>query len=361
MASAPHTRVLIRAPNWIGDTVMALPAVHRLRELAPEAHLAVLCPAKLHDLWRHNPHLNDVIPFPLHPDTDRLRAGHYDTAVIFPNSFRSAWECWHAGLERRVGFAGHWRRALLTDVVPEPAGERPVTQSITVAGQTFAVKHYPVTRHLSQRYLDLVGHLGARREFIPPRLLLAYEELPPLKKFLRDTGEPFIGIHAGAEYGPAKRWPADRFAEVAQRVSHDVNCRFLLFGGPGETEIAGRIAAAVRAANPGRADLVVNVAGQTSLMELCGLIKFCRLLLSNDTGPMHLAVAVGTPVVAIFGSTSPAMTAPTGPRDVVIHQPVECSPCFLRDCPIDFRCMNQITVEQVTAAVLERLTSGQKP
>jgi heptosyltransferase-2 len=331
---------------------MAMPAVHRLRELEPESHIAILCPAKLRDLWQHNPHVNQVIPFDRPADVDRLRAGRYDVAVLFPNSFRAAWECWRAGIDQRVGFAGQWRRALLTDVVPEPAGEKPVTQALTVAGQTFKRKHYPVIRHLSQRYLDIVGHLGASREFIAPRLFLANEDLSPLRKFFHDTGEPFIGIHAGAEYGPAKRWPAERFAEVAQRVSQQIDCRFLVFGGPGEVDLANQIAAALRAADPDP-NFVINVAGKTSLLELCGLIKFCRLLISNDTGPMHLAVALGTPVVAIFGSTSAPATRPTGPRDIVLHQPVECSPCFLRDCPIDFRCMNQITVESVTAAVLQ--------
>ena len=350
-------RYLVRVPNWIGDSVMAMPAVRRLREFAPFAHITIAGPAKLHDLWRHNAHANEAIPFSRHVAPDRLRSGQYDVAIIFPNSFRSAWECWRAGIPRRVGFAGYWRRALLTDVVPEPPGEKPVTKTVTVAGQTFSIKPHPVARHLTKRYLDLVGHLGASREPCPPHVFLAMEELPPLRKFLNDTGTPFIGLHAGAEYGPAKRWPAARFAEVAVCVSQQRNCRFLLFGGPDEVALAGEIEAALRAANPDP-HFVVNVAGKTSLLELCQLIKFCRVLISNDTGPMHLACAVGTPVVAIFGSTSPELTSPTGPQDAVIHHPVECSPCFLRKCPIDFRCMTQITVAEVTAAVLSRLPAS---
>ena len=114
------TRILIRATNWIGDSVMTMPAVQRLRELAPDAHIALLCPGKLTDLWRHNPFINEVIPFGDQPDVRVLREGAFDLAVIFPNSFRSAWECRLAGIPRRVGFAGHWRRFLLTDVVGQP-------------------------------------------------------------------------------------------------------------------------------------------------------------------------------------------------------------------------------------------------
>jgi|YelNatPaOPRAMG01_1025707.scaffolds.fasta_scaffold01353_4 heptosyltransferase-2 len=352
IVSTRHRRYLVRAPNWIGDTVMATPAVHRLRELDPFAHLAVLCPAQLADLWRHNPHVNEVIAFDRRPPLARLRAGRFDVAVLLPNSFRAAWEAWRAGIPQRVGQAGHWRRALLTDVVPEPAGERPGHRTITVAGQTFTTKTYAARRHESQRFLDIVGHLGARRDPLPPRIWLAPGETPALTKFFHEGRRPFFALNAGAEFGPAKRWPADRFAEAAQRIAAAVPCRWLLVGGPGDVPLARQIETALRAHLTDPRD-VVNVAGQTTLAELCVLLKFCRLVLTNDTGPMHLAEAVGTPVVAVFGSTSPAMSGPTGTHSRVVRVPVECSPCFLRECPIDFRCMHQVTVAMVVAAALE--------
>ena len=347
-------RYLIRATNWIGDSVMSMPAVHRLRELDASAWITLLCPRKIRDLWRHNPFLNEIISFDDKPDIADLRDQEYDLAVIFPNSFRSAWECKRAGIPRRIGHAGHWRRILLTDVVKEPRDERPVYEKITVAEKTFTIKKFPTIRHQTHRYLDLIAHLGGNPEFVPPKLFLAVEEMPALNNYLRDDGRPVIALNAGAEYGPAKRWPAERFAEVAIAVTEQIDCRWLLVGGEGDAAITGQIEAKLTAAitEPGS---VINTAGQTSLLDLCALLKFSKLLLTNDTGPMHIADALGTPLVAVFGSTSPELTGPLGKRSVVIRHPVECSPCFLRECPIDFRCMENVPVTEVTAAVLDQI------
>jgi len=340
-------RILIRATNWVGDSVMTMPAVQRLREWAPSAHIALQCPAKLGDLWRHNPHLNEIIT----GSADR-RGGRFDLAVIFPNSFRSAWECWRAGIPRRVGFAGHWRRGLLTDIIAEPANERPTYRSITVGGRTFKTKHFPVIRHQIHHYLDLVEDLGGSREPVPPRIWLAPGESAAFAKFQFKPDPPFIGIHAGAEFGPARCWLPERFAEVAAHVIEATGCQCLLFGGPGEIKAVAAIEALLRQRLP-NSNQIVNVAGQTTLLELCELIQSCRVLLTNDTGPMHLAGALGTPVVVTTGSTAAQQTGPLDPRSCVLNAGVECSPCFLRECPIDFRCMNRITIEQVTDAVLK--------
>ena len=348
------TRILIRATNWIGDSVMSMPAVQRLRELAPRAYIAMLCPGKLTDLWRHNPFLNEVIPFGDRPDLRVLRDHEFDVAVIFPNSFRSAWECKRAGIHRRVGFAGHWRRFLLTDVVRLPRTERPVYKTKTVAGKTFPIKVFRSLRHQSEQYLDIISYLGGNSEPVPPRIYLAVEEMPPLNKFLRDDGRPVVAINAGAEYGPAKRWPVERFAETAIKVSHHANNRWLILGGPQDVEIADRIEAKLRDAGLGESS-VINVAGNTTLLDLCTLLRFSKLLLTNDTGPMHIAAAIGTSVISIWGSTSPELTGPLTSRSTVIRHPVECSPCFLRECPIDFRCMEGVQVDEVVKAVLKRL------
>jgi heptosyltransferase-2 len=348
------TRILIRASNWIGDSVMTMPAVQHLRELAPEAYIALLCPGKLTDLWRHNPFINEVIPFGGQPNFRDLREREFDLAVIFPNSFRSAWECKRAGIPRRIGYTGHWRRFLLTNVVRQPRAERAVYQTKTVAGKTFQIKVFRSLRHQSEHYLDLVAHLGGNSQPVPPRIYLAVEEMPALNKFLRDDGRPVVGINAGAEYGPAKRWPAERFAQTAIKVSYHANTRWLILGGPQDTVVAGQIETQLR--DGGLDDSsIVNVAGKTTLLDLCALLRFCKLLLTNDTGPMHVAAAIGTPVVSIWGSTSPELTGPLSRRSVVIRQPVECSPCFLRECPIDFRCMMGVQVDEVVKAVLKQL------
>jgi heptosyltransferase-2 len=353
------TRILVRATNWIGDSVMSMPTVQRLREFAPESYIAILCPGKLHDLWRHNPYINEIIPFGSKVDVDELRKRAFDLAVIFPNSFRSAWECKRARIPRRVGFAGHWRRWLLTDVVPRPDTACPTYETRSVAGKEFKVKVFRSLRHQSRHYLDLIACLGGNGEPVPPRIRLAIEEMPALNKFLRDDGRPVLALNAGAEYGPAKRWPAERFAEVAIRVSEQADCRWLIVGGRNDVGIARSVEEKLRAARLDE-DAVINVAGQTTLLHLCALLKFCKLLLTNDTGPMHIAAALGTPTISIWGSTSPELTGPLSGRSVVIHQPVECSPCFLRECPIDFRCMNRIQVNEVVSAVLKQLGVEEK-
>jgi heptosyltransferase-2 len=348
-------RILVRSVNCVGDAVMSMPAVQRLRELEPEAHIALTCPGNLQPLWQHNPFLNEVIPFdgraaPIHLLAER----DYDVAVIFPNSFSSAWECWRAGIPCRVGFAGRARRWLLTDIVKEARGERFVHKKLNVAGKEFRVKSCEVVRHQVRRYLDIISYLGGNRSHVPPKIWLAPGELPSLTKFAHDDGRQFIAINAGAEYGPARRWMPDRFAEVARRISEEWDCRCLLLGGLGDTAIAGQIEAKLRETVPD-GSFVVNVAGKATLLELCALLRRCRLVVTNDAGPMHVAAALGVPVVAVFGSTEPELTGPLHDRAVVVRERVECSPCFLRECPIDFRCMERVTAERVAEAALKLL------
>jgi heptosyltransferase-2 len=350
--SAPHPRILVRATNWIGDVVMTMPAIQRLRELEPESHIVVLCPAKLHDLWRHNPHVSDVVTFDDRPSIPALRRMKFDVAILLPNSFRAAWEAWRAGIPCRIGFAGHHRRWLLTDVVQESRGEQPVYKQIEVAGKSFRIKSFPEMRHQTRRYLDLISYMGGNRDFVMPRIRFGVEDIPAVRRFMKDDGRPVFAINAGAEFGPAKRWMTERFATTALMISEKMDCRWLLLGGPGDAGIAGEIEATLRQTISDES-AIINVAGRTTLVELFGLLKMTRVLLTNDTGPMHVAYALGTPLVAIFGSTSPELTGPLGDTSVVIRERVECSPCFLRECPVDFRCMDRVTPEQVATAVME--------
>jgi heptosyltransferase-2 len=354
------TRILVRATNWIGDAVMSMPAIQRLREFAPESRITMLCPGKLHDLWRHNPYINEIIPFGHQVDVKQLRDRAFDVAVIFPNSFRSAWECKRALIPRCVGFAGHSRRLLLTDVVPQSPAERADYETRSVADRTFKVKVFRSLRHQSLHYLDIIGYLGGNTEPVPPRIFLALEEMPALSKFLRDDGRPVLALNAGAEYGPAKRWLPERFAETAVKVAEQTDCRWLIVGGPADAPIANNIEEKLRGARLDETT-VINLAGQTTLLELCALLRFTKLLLTNDTGPMHIAAAIGTPVVSVWGSTSPELTGPLGDDCLIIRQTVECSPCFLRECPIDFRCMNRVQVDDVVNAVLKKVVVTGKP
>lgn len=328
-ASATNNRILVRATNWIGDTVMMMPAVTALRQANPDAHIALRCPAHLRDLWRHNPHLNEVIT---------EITGHYDTAYIFPNSFRSAWETVRARIPHRIGYRGHWRRWLLTQIIPDFPGEIPHYQTVTIAGKTFRRKVFPTLRHQVHRHLAIVG----ASQTVPPRIWLGPDADAIRLRLLGNDPRPILALNPGAAFGPAKRWPSDRFASVAEYVHAASGCRVILLGGPNDPVIP---------LPPGS----LNLVGQTTLLELCVVLKAARVLLTNDTGPMHLAAALDVPQVALFGSTSPELTGPLSDKAVVLREPAACAPCFLRECPIDFRCMTSLTVEQVADVILRLL------
>ena len=205
--------------------------------------------------------------------------------------------------------------------------------------------------HQLREYLHLATALGASPEPLAPQLFVTPEEIEAAKeKFgLEKITAPIFGLNPGAEYGPAKRWPAEKFIAAAKEIQQQTNCIWLMFGGKNDAAITSQIVSQLPSAN----SHLLNLAGQTSLRELMALLKLCRVLLTNDTGPMHVAAALGTPVVVPFGSTSPELTGPIfSPVAKILKSDAPCSPCFLRECPIDFRCMNDITVERVVEAVL---------
>jgi heptosyltransferase-2 len=215
---------------------------------------------------------------------------------------------------------------------------------------------YHASSHHIHEYLHLVAALGANPEPPAPLVFVTPEEINAAKKKfgLDDVGAPIIGLNAGAEYGPAKRWPVDRFLAAAIIIQKLTKCRWILFGGIGDAKLSSQIAEGFRVTGNQCHDLT----GKTSLRELMSLLKSCRVLLTNDTGPMHVAAALGTPVVVPFGSTSPELTGPGlpgDPRHFLLKSNAPCSPCFLRECPIDFRCMNGISVEKVVEAVVQSL------
>ncbi|HWQ93243.1 MAG TPA: lipopolysaccharide heptosyltransferase II, partial [Clostridia bacterium] len=305
----------------------------------------------------------------------RLRSLDFDWALILPNSPRSALEAWLAGIPTRIGYGRGLRRWLLTvSVPPRPdqvlmrkrsVGE---VRRLTERAATAPLPRYSPGAHHIYQYLHLTAALGANAAPLPPRLWLDKQEIVAAAEKFGLTGL-VLGLNAGAEYGPAKRWPADRFVAAALAVQQQApQVRWLILGGPGDTALAGAITGklnrALENAFPGLAEgrRPVNVAGRTSLRELLALLAGCRAVLTNDTGPMHLAAAVGTPVVVPFGSTSPGLTGPGLPGDTshqLLQGQAACAPCFLRVCPIDFRCMESISVAAVSAAVLRVMDGSQ--
>jgi heptosyltransferase II len=370
LVSTPQ-RILVRGVNWLGDAVMSMAAVQRLREARPGDHLSLLTAARWADLWRSQPAVDEVVPFekgePLFRVARRLRQGHYDAALIFPNSARSALEAWLARIPRRIGCARPGRNLLLTHpVAPRPAEVRMRKRSVAeiqrlIASPPTIPSPIPASAHHLYHYLHLAAALGANPEPLPPRLVVPESEVVALRQRFRaspteEPGPPLFGLNPGAEYGPAKRWPRERFVAAAVELQRRLHCQWWILGGPADRPLADWIAAEIVRAGAAPPDAVCSLAGQTSLRELCAALRACRLLLTNDTGPMHLAAAVGTPVVALFGSTSSELTGPGlpgDPRHKLLQSAVPCAPCFLRQCPVDFRCMNGFSVESVVQAVLK--------
>ncbi len=376
----PSRRILIRGVNWLGDAVMTTPALQRLREALPDSRLTLLTPDKLADLWQHHPSLDEVITFCPGESpwsvAGRLRAGAFQTALVLPNSHRSALEPWLARVPRRVGYARPWRSWLLTEpVAPRPGQMRRPKRSVNevkrlvrapAASAPPARRDAPHrTTHQLHDYLHLAAALGANPEPLPPRLEVASAEIEEAEAaFISGRGnatphpaparpQMLFGLNPGAEYGPAKRWPPERFAAVVRAVGQQAGpCLWLAFGSARDWQTCEEIA---RLAG----GTVLNLAGKTSLRQLIALLKVCRVVLTNDTGPMHVAAALGTPVVVPFGSTSPELTGPGlpgDPRHRLLKSTARCAPCFRRVCPIDFRCMAGITPDHVAAAVLQVLS-----
>jgi heptosyltransferase-2 len=368
----PPQRLLVRGVNWLGDAVMTTPALIRLREKFRGSHIALLGPEKFRELWTLHPAVDEVISFEPGEGVwsvgGKLRAGRFDLALVLPNSPRSALEVWLAAIPQRVGYARPWRNGLLTQAVPARPGQvkmrKRTTQEIKrlVEGAGSSenpppqVLNHTTTAHQLHEYLHLVAALGASAEPMPPFLVVtAAEEEAAARKFgLIDAlteARPVFGLNPGAEYGPAKRWPVDKFAAAAQEIQKQTRCVWMVLGGPADQPLAAQIQSALE---PPPASL--NLAGKTSLRELMALLKLCRVLLTNDTGPTHVAAALGTPVVVPFGSTSPELTGPGQPGDPrhrLLKSTAPCAPCFLRECPIDFRCLNGLGVEHVIEGVLQ--------
>ena len=337
MSNSP-SRLVIRAPNWLGDAVMALPALESVRAALPEAHITIAAIGSVAPMFEED---TSARPDAVLTVADRrkeaatLAAGAFDAALLLPNSFRAAWDARRAGIGERWGVAANFRSPLLTRRVGRPSTGR------------------REKLHQSAYYLALVGGLGFEARAAVPRV----SARPPtvaraaalLAKNGVDPAATIVGFAPGAAYGHAKRWPPDRVAQVVERVTRECRAMCVLLGADGDRDAGREIESALPA------DVrVVNLIGRTDLRQLIGVLARCAAFVSNDSGAMHLAAALGVPVTAIFGPTDERVTSPLGHHDVLVHK-VFCRPCMLRDCPIDHRCMKGITADAVFAAVSARL------
>ena len=316
-------RLLVRSSNWLGDAVMSIPAVEACKTGRPDLHLTVLAPAKLAALWRRVPAVDEVIA--IQSGDSPLALGKrveekFDAALLLPNSLRSALEARALGVRQVVGYPGHQRRWLLKRIppfAPDAGG------------------------HHANRFTRLAAFCGANVSSGNPMFARNKQS---------ERTKPRIGVCPGAEYGPAKRWPAERFAAAMREFQAKQPAEWILFGVAGDAPAGETIAA-------GCDFEVTNRIGKTSLDQLMDDLAACDALLTNDTGTMHLAAFLGVPTVAIFGSTEPDLTSPLGDFHQVLRHKVQCSPCFLRECPIDFRCMTRIEPSEAAAA-LRKVLAG---
>jgi heptosyltransferase-2 len=350
-------RILIRASNWLGDSVISVPAVRAIKAGRPDAHITIAAPTKIAAIWKLVPEVNEIVSLPHRRRfaTVRLlrRQPRFDIAVLFPNSLRVALEVWLSGVPRRVAYRGHFRSWLLNQIVPATARVGP-------------------PEHQALRYLQIAESLGAdsKETFKPPSpkgygaasaQRMPVRLGPTLNVQPASSPQPstlnsqlLIGLCPGAEYGPTKRWLPERFAEAAKKIAQQRDLQWMLFGTKKDAAIGAEICKVL-------GDRCTNRIGQTTIEQLIDELRECRLLLTNDTGTMHLASLLGLPVVAIFGSTEPRLTGPLGDGHIVLRHQVECSPCFLRECPIDFRCMKEVSVEEVVEAALSILRKWDRP
>lgn len=363
-------RLVVRQVNWLGDAVLSSAALMRLREAWPQAHITLLTSARLAPLWQPHPAVDAVLSFEegdsLWTVARRVRQGRFDLALIFPNSPRSALEVFLGRVPRRVGYARPWRTWLLTHPVPPrrqevPTRKRSVREVRRLSQRPNPGSPIPPTAHHVHQYLALTATLGANPDPVPPYIAVEPAEVAAIQGrfgFGQAGGRRplLLALHAGAAFGPAKQWPAERFAAAASALQRQLNCHWWVVGSRADEPVAAAIVERIRQAGHGPPQSVHLLAGRTTLRELAAALKACDGALTNDSGPMHLAVAVGTPVVAIFGSTSPELTGPAVPGahpHVVVRGRAGCAPCFRRRCPIDLRCMHSVSVDQVVSAVLD--------
>lgn len=337
-------KILVRVPNWVGDAVMAIPALQAIRNTHPDDEISVLARPAVAELFAGQPISDRVLTYDFRGQhkgwlgseklISKLRGEQFGVAVLLQNAFDAAWLAWRSGIPERIGYARDGRGLLLTKAIRVPAeGEIP--------------------KHESQYYLELLRRaewIETRPEVAPIRLLISDEARASAETALRAAGAGEKGwrcaIAPGASYGAAKCWPPEYFAQLADRLISECAADVIFFGTPGEKEIAARIRSHMKSR-------AISLVGETSMRELPAMFASCSVFIGNDSGAMHVAAAAGLPVIGIFGSTDPEGTAPVTQEFTLIREAVSCSPCFLRRCPVDHRCMTRIAVDSVFLAAVQ--------
>lgn len=328
-------KILIRGPNWVGDCVLSIPAMKAVRTGFPQAEITLLVRPWVAGLFRSVPFIDHLWTEPRPTSlsewsriTTEIRRRHFDLALLLPNSFESALMVFLGRVPQRIGYTTDGRRLLLTNPVqPRLNG-----------------------RHQVYYYLDLAATLSGVTFQPTIEIKATTEEKQGARQLLEaegiDASRPFLLLNPGAAYGSAKRWDPQRFAQAADRLAGKFHFQVAIIGSESE-RAAGEL---VRTQMKTPASLL---SGKTTLETLIGVLAQAALMITNDSGPMHIAAALGVPTVAIFGSTDEHVTGPVSMKARVVKHRVECSPCLLRECPIDHRCMTRVSVEDVVQAAME--------
>jgi len=343
-------RIIVRGANWIGDAVMTTPALERLRASFPQSHIALLATPLTTGLFESSPFVDEVIEYRRKEDGTRaflqtmklMRARAFDLAVLFQNAFEAALLAWMGGAALRIGFTEQGRGPLLTHKLHRGSRRR--------------------NRHQIHDYLDVVaecervclgGNFQSQISNPLPFLIVSPAQRQAAESLLRRFGvnsnsRPLVALNTGATNSRAKRWPEDRFAALADQLVEALAARIVFIGAASERDGAERIIQRMKQRD------AISLAGETSMAELIGALDACDLLISNDTGPAHIAAALGRPTLTVFGPTNEFETAPRGPRAELIRaEGVECARCMLRDCPIDHRCMTRVAPSEVFERALK--------
>jgi heptosyltransferase-2 len=329
LADVRPERVVVRAPNWLGDVVLSLGAVRDVRRQFPSARLEILARPSVAGLYDAVPEVDAVRTSRGTGADARALRGAFDAAVLLPNSFGSALATWRAAIPERWGYATDGRRLLLTRAVAVPA---------TVLGESQV--YY---------YRAMLAAVGFTVSASPDNSLQCPDDWRT-RGSERFGARPRIALSPGAAFGSAKRWRPERFAAVGDALARARDAEVVILGAASDRALGEAIAAQMTS-HPR------VLCGQTTLAELIAILADAELLITNDSGAMHVAAALGTPLVAVFGPTDWRETAPVGARHRLVREPVHCAPCLLRDCPIDHRCMTAVSVERVLGAAREVLAS----
>jgi heptosyltransferase-2 len=336
-------RIVIRSTNWIGDAIMTTPAVRSIRKNFPHAHITLLAKPWVMPVFQYSPYIDDI----MHYDANGCHSGlqgkiqlikdisarQFDTAILLQNAIEAAILTFCARIDRRIGFNTDARGMLLTHAVP-------ISKDIKRIHQT-------------QYYVKMLELAGIQNAGLNLELFIGTQDRVSAYRFLKEINSSpeirWIGLNPSATYGTAKQWFPQRFAQLADRIAKEYHAGILIFGGPKDRELGEQVCEIMQMP-------AVNMAGQTTLGMAMALIQQCHAFITNDSGLMHIACALQTPLVAIFGSTNPITTGPIGPNSHIVQVETPCSPCLLTECPEKHHiCMDGVSVDMVYRKVEELL------